>query len=227
MAYRRWIAFALVIGLLGLSFHPTVAAQAVLGEILITGNATINQVKATSGSTFFSGSEIQTFDRASAIINLSHGGGVLSLEPGSRVKITGDREITAEVYHGTITLRTTQASRVRTPQAMIESEADNAYLVTVSTDGTIVEPMRHRVVVQANGQQVVVNPGERGVAQQGQVKTDQTQQPQEKGKEGNKRRQKTLLILIPLILGAIIVPVAMNVASGEKSPAISPTTPRP
>jgi len=222
MKVKSGMSVGLIVSLLSLALPWKVAAQSALGEMIITGNATVNHIKATSGSTIFSGSEIETLNPGAAIINLKLGVGVLALESNSRVNLSGaPHRLTAQVSRGTVTVRAKSPATVATPQLRIESEADCAYQVVVTPEGTEVRTMTGNVSVRAKEDTIIVKPGERYSSQSGSTSTAGAQQE----KQG-KTKRRALGIVIPLILGAIVLPLALAVSEGEKAPSVSPTTPR-
>jgi hypothetical protein len=202
-----------------------VAAQSVLGEIIITGNVTVNRIKATSGTTFFSGSQIETFDPGAAIVHLRQGAGVIALEPNTVVNLSGSlQHLTAEVPKGKVTVRAKSPVVIATPQLRVESDADSTCVVMVSREGTEVEPLTREVRVRVGAASVIVRPGERYSSQSRTAAATGTQHDQQ---EKSKTKRRVIGIIVPLIMGAVALPVALVVASGEKTPPVSPTTPRP
>lgn len=138
------------------------------GELLTNGRfVLVNGAPAGRGSTVFNGSEIQTED-TTAFINILSGGGVLSIAPGSRVKITRRQaRIIAEVLQGSVTVRSRLASTVIAPDRVIQSEPNNLYTVSVLDSGTKVESLLKSVkVAVANGVTETI------AAQAGQALTD-------------------------------------------------------
>jgi len=122
-----------------------------VGEIITSGDSVqINGTVAQRGSTVFSGSEIQT-GGASAFVNLTSGGGVLSVAPGSRVKVSREQaKIIAEVLKGSVTVRSSLASTVIAPDRVVNSEPGDLYTVSVpdSGAGAVVQSMLKSVVVK-------------------------------------------------------------------------------
>jgi len=120
-----------------------------LGAVMTSDQRVIiNGASAQRGSTIFNGDEIQTGE-APASINLSSGGGVLSIAPGSRVKISrAQAKIIAEVLNGSITVRSPLASTVLASGRVVSSEPDNLYSVSVSDAGTAVESFLKSVAVK-------------------------------------------------------------------------------
>jgi hypothetical protein len=218
------MSVGLIVSLLNLVLPGQIAAQTALGEMITTGNATVNHVKATSGSTIFSGSEIETLNPGAAIINVRDGGGVLAIESNSRVSLSGaPRRLAAKVSQGTVTVRAKAPATVTTPQVRIESAADSAYQVAVTRERTEVVALTRTVRVRSNGASAIVKPGERYNSQSGSTTTATTPQDE---KEESRRKRRVWGTLMPLLLGALALPLALAVSDGERSPAVSPTTPR-
>jgi hypothetical protein len=121
-----------------------------VGEIVShDGEVTINGTSAQRGTAVFNGNEIQTI-RGSAFLNLTAGGGVLSMAPGSRVKISRDeKKVVTEIIAGTITVRSPLASTVIAPDRVITSEPDNLYTVSVQSSGTTVNSFSKSLMVRA------------------------------------------------------------------------------
>lgn len=224
----RWgISVGLIVSLLGLALPWKVAAASALGEMIITGIATVNHIKAASGSTIFSGSEIETYNPGAAVISLSQGAGVLALEPNTLVNLSGSpQRLAAQVSKGTVTVRTKSPATIRTPQLQIESDPDSVYLVAVTRESTEVEALTRTVRVRANGESVTVKPGERYNSQTRSTTTAKAGTQKEK-QENSKTKRRVLGIMIPLILGGIALPIALVAAQGEKQTPVSPTTPKP
>ncbi|MBI3950384.1 MAG: hypothetical protein HY314_08015 [Acidobacteria bacterium] len=133
----------------GVSQSPQKTAAEPVG-VLNTGaeSVIVNGAPAPRGSTVFNGNEIRTGDEA-ATVNLASGGGVLSIGPESRVKISRDQaKIIAEVLKGSVTMRTPLASTVIAPDRTVNSEADNLYRVSVSDSGTAVQSFLKSVAVK-------------------------------------------------------------------------------
>lgn len=221
----KWgISVGLILSLLSVVLPCQLAAETALGEMILTGAATVNHVKATSGSTLFSGSEIETLNPGAALITLRDGAGVLALEPNSRVRLAGaPHRLTATVSQGLVTVRAKAPATVATPQLRIESEAESAYQVAVTRERTEVVALTRTVRVRSNGTSVIVRPGERYNSQSGSTTPATTPQDQS---EASQRKRRVWGILMPLLIGAIALPLALVVADGEQSPAVSPTTPR-
>jgi hypothetical protein len=121
-----------------------------LGEIITEGDSVkINGTSAQRGTTVFEGSAIQTGDGL-AFVNLTSGGGVLSIGPGSEVKITREQStIVAYVIKGSVTVRSQLASTVIAPDRVVTSGPDNLYTVSVSNSGTQVGSLLKSVAVKA------------------------------------------------------------------------------
>lgn len=128
---------------------PSKPTTDLVGEIITDGGSvSVNGTRAQRGSSIFNGSEIQTGD-ASAFVNITSGGGVLSISPGARVKITREQSrIVAQVFEGCVTMRSSLASTVIAPDRVITSEPDNLYKVSVSDSGTAVESLLKSVAVK-------------------------------------------------------------------------------
>lgn len=132
-----------------LAQSPLKPASDLVGEIITDGGSVkVNGVPAQRGSSIFNGSEIQTSE-AAAFVSLTSGGGVLSIAPGSRVKITREQsQIIAQVLKGSVTMRSLLPSTVVAPDRIITSEPDNLYKVSVSDSGTVVESLLKSVAVR-------------------------------------------------------------------------------
>lgn len=120
-----------------------------LGAVMTSDQRVIiNGASAQRGSTVFNGDEIQTGE-APASINVSSGGGVLSIAPMSRVKISREQaKLIAEVLTGSLTVRSPLASTVLASGRVVSSEPDNLYRVSVSDAGAAVESFLKSVAVK-------------------------------------------------------------------------------
>lgn len=219
----KWsISVGLILNLLNLLLPVQSVAEAALGEMILTGAVTVNQVKVMSGSTIFSGSQIETLKLGTAIINLRDGAGVLAIEPNSRLSLSGTpRHLAAKVSQGWVTVRAQAPITVTTPQVQIGADADSAYQVAVTKESTEVVALRREVRVQAPGISVSVKPGQRYSSRSGSATTTLPDQH-----EQSRNRRRVWGTLIPLLLGALALPLALAVSDGEQSPPVSPTTPR-
>ncbi|RMG47641.1 MAG: hypothetical protein D6723_15935 [Acidobacteria bacterium] len=226
MSIKISTSMILTLSLLTMVLPSRILAQRpALGELIITGEVVVNHIRAASGSTVFSGSEIETRPRGAAVVNFRRGRGVLAIESNARLLLGGTTDrLMARVSHGKITWRTTSPATVITPHLSVESPVNSACAVVVSSQGTEVAALTHPVRVLTGEEVVIVNPGERYLSQTGATAGGQEQQKQ---KKPQKRRRRILGIVIPLIAGAVAIPLALQVAEGESSPPVSPTTPRP
>jgi hypothetical protein len=123
-----------------------------VGEILSSGgNVSVNGTQVTRGSTVFNKNEIQT-GTTTAFVNFSSGGGVLSIAPDSRVKVSREQgKIIAEVLQGSVTLRSPLASTIIAPDRVVSSDPDNLYTVSVSDASTTVQALMKPLSVTMNG----------------------------------------------------------------------------
>ncbi|GEM_PF-6127565 len=226
MSIKASTSLILTLSLLTMVLPLRILAQRpALGELVITGEVIVNHIRATSGSTVFSGSEIETRPRGAAVVTFRQGRGVLAMASNARLQLGGTTDhLMARVSQGKITWRTTSPATLITPHLSVESPVDGACAIIVSSDGTEVAALTHPVRVLTGTEVVVVNPGERYLSQTGATAGGQEQQKEE---ERQKRRRRILGIVIPLIAGAVAIPLALQVAEGESSPPVSPTTPRP
>jgi hypothetical protein len=140
----------LLIAISGQSQSPQKTVAEPVGEIIANGApVSINGTPVPRGSTVFNGNEIRTGD-ASAFVRLTSEGGVLSIAPGSAIKITREQgKIVAQVLKGSVTVRSPLASMVIAPDRVVNSDAANLYTVSVSDSGTLVKSLLKSVVVQA------------------------------------------------------------------------------
>ncbi|MCS6805693.1 MAG: hypothetical protein RMM98_07340 [Acidobacteriota bacterium] len=170
MNYRGGFSVVLIVSLISTFMPLDVFPQAALGEVIISGNVTVNRIKAASGNTIFSESEIETFPNATAVVNLRRGAGVLSIEPSTRLRlIIEEGHLTARLSRGALTLRSKTPTKLLTPQLSVNADADSAYLVTVTSGGTEVEAITRPVRIALNHRSTVVPAGARYSSAQGTV----------------------------------------------------------
>ncbi len=177
MKAKRGTSIILVVNLLCLVIPLNVWARVALGEVIITGLATINGIKATSGNTIFSDSEINTLRSGAAIVNFRQGGGTIVIESNTRISLSGQPEnLLARLSRGAVTLRTKSPAEVATPHVKIQSGGDSVYSVTVSGNNTEVHALARPVRVIAPKGVTVVPPGERYASRLGSPVNSRGQQ---------------------------------------------------
>jgi hypothetical protein len=166
-----------------LSKSPQKPMAELVGEVIMNGDLVrINRAPAQRGSTVFNGNEIQT-ENTSAFVHLTSGRGVLSVGPGAQVRISlVQAKIIAEVFRGSITVRTALASTVIAPDRVVNSEPDNLYTVSVSDSGTMVESLLKPVAVKAadGGVEIITPQVTKAVATAGPLRDFSRPSPSER-----------------------------------------------
>ncbi len=216
MRERRSLALISVLGLLFLNSPRTSSQERGIGEIVVTGSATLNGQRAVSGSTIYNNQEIETREQSGAVVTLYNKGGSLSVEASSRVRLSRtDTKVVVDLTSGSIAFHPQQISAtVNTPNLRIEVEQDGVYRVAVSPKGTEVESMARTAMIKDGLRDVTIHAGETYASWEGQVA-----QAEEKKKK--KRRR----IIAALILGPLGLGLALAVSRGEASPPVSPVLP--
>jgi hypothetical protein len=133
----------------GVSQSPSQSVIEVVGEIITDNDQVrINGAPAQRGSTIFNGNEIQTAD-GSAFVTFTANAGVLSIGPDSRVKVSRQQgNIIAEVFKGTVTVRSRVASTVIAPDRVISSEPNNLYTVSIADSGTVARSLMKSLLIK-------------------------------------------------------------------------------
>jgi hypothetical protein len=132
-----------------LSQDPPKSPAEPVGVIVTSGDQVmVNGATVHRGSTVFSGNDVQTGD-VPAFVNITSGGGALSVAPHSRVRLSREQaKIIAEIIHGSLTVRSPLASTVVAPGRVITSEPDNLYTVSVSGTEAAIKSLLKPVTVR-------------------------------------------------------------------------------
>lgn len=145
--FTKLIVMILAVTMTGLGQSKSVHKP--VGEIVThEGQVKIDGASAQRGATVFDGNEIHVVS-GSAFVNLLAGSGVLSLSPGSRLKLSRDeKQVNVELLAGSVTVRSKLASRVIAPDRIITSGPDNLYAVSVQDSGTTVNSLSKSLMVR-------------------------------------------------------------------------------
>jgi hypothetical protein len=190
-----------------------------VGEVIANGAVFLNGVKATSGSTVFSGASLRTSAEAQAILALRAGAGVIALLPGSEARLwEANRAWTIELARGTILVRAREATDVVSGRVRVRSPSGNWYRVVQESEGVRVEALQKPVMIHLGGETLTLQAGRSLLVREGRAEVvPSAPQP---------RRTRRTVLVPALVMGALVVTLALTVARGERSKVVSPVAPQ-
>lgn len=211
-----------------ISRAPLLMAQAALGEVMVTGQVMINDVAVSSGSTVFSGSRVRTLAGSRAIVNLRWGSGLLAVEAGGDLRLTGiGQEVAVELTKGDIMLRLQAPSVVTVSDLTVHSTGGNVYRVAVDAQGIIVTALDKPLTIRVQERETLVPSGQTYLSWDERVQFGSAQSsPQQPSPQPQPRRQRRAIIIPALIIGTVAIALGLTVAHGERTKVVSPVAPR-
>jgi hypothetical protein len=216
----RLTALTLVIAMLHTSTTFAIGAthdavgMKLTAEVSVSGLAKIDGEEAISGQTLFSGSMIETTQKATAIVNLSLGGR-LKLLKSSRLKLIFDESqiigfLDTGSAHVSVPAGLTANLTTKDATVIADQSQPTIFSVEYKDGDLIVAVMLGRVEIQKNGRSQQIGAGQFTFV-------EDTLKPQSNNKKGSSDRK---LLAILLTIGGALAVVAIIFAAGNNDPQI-------